>query len=706
MQESKIPCDYNERVYAGLLGKAIGVRLGAPLEIPPWNDASIRRFFGDISRYVRNYKNFAADDDTNGVIFFTRALADYGDGRVLVPEDVARTWLNYTSECRGMFWWGGYGVSTEHTAYLNLKSGVPAPACGSAAKNGTALAEQIGGQIFSDGWGLLCPGNPELAACYAATAASVSHDGNGICGARFVAACIAAAFGVADPVEIVETALKVISEKSEYAKVVRDVVQFHRASPADFRECLEFVKANYGYDRYPGMVHIIPNAAIVVLSLLYGGGDFSKSVTTAVMCGWDTDCNAGNVGTIMGVSAGLGGIDSMWREPINDVLIGSSVMGSCNIVDVPTLAGQFAAMGRRIAGEGGEQAQGALLFARPGLRFNFELPGSTHGFRVSNSNKCRIENTDEVGATGRRSLKVLLSGIEQGEADRVFHKPFYRRSDFDDERYQPSFSPQVVPGHTVRTRVMLDSMTDADVYVCCYARDTATGQFASSPPSRIPFGSWTELDWRIPSAFRSAVDELGLELVCPDGPMCAILYIDEFEVTGKADYTIDFGNESNEWDCVTQFTFNGGRWTCEPGTGEMCGISAGRSESFTGPNSMKDVIYEATITPEYGLSHNVNFRVQGSMRSYAVGLDGHDCVTLFKNDGEYRAIATTDFSWEHGKPYRFRVEAVGGTIRASINGKPALVWHDREQPYLHGCVGFSMLRPGHARFRDISIKEL
>ena len=61
---------------------------------------------------------------------------------------------------------------------------------------------------------------------------------------------------------------------------------------------------NFGYDRYPGEVHIIPNAGIVVMALLYGEGDFSRTIQIANMGGWDTDCNVGNVGAIMGVAAG------------------------------------------------------------------------------------------------------------------------------------------------------------------------------------------------------------------------------------------------------------------------------------------------------------------------------------------------------------------------------------------------------------------
>ncbi|MBW7462271.1 ADP-ribosylglycohydrolase family protein, partial [Paenibacillus sepulcri] len=98
-----------------------------------------------------------------------------------------------------------------------------------------------------------------------------------------------------------------------------------------------------------GECHIIPNAAVIVLSLLYGGGDFSRSINICNMCGWDTDCNVANVGTIMGVRNGLDGIDDSWRKPINDFLCCSSVIGTLNILDIPWCASYIASFGYKIA---------------------------------------------------------------------------------------------------------------------------------------------------------------------------------------------------------------------------------------------------------------------------------------------------------------------------------------------------------------------
>ena len=90
----------------------------------------------------------------------------------------------------------------------------------------------------------------------------------------------------------------------------------------------------------------------MILALLYGNGDFSDTIAIVTMCGWDTDCNGGNVATIIGVRNGLEGIDyDRWRKPVHDLLVCSSVMGSLNIMDIPYGALYIGKMAYELAGE-------------------------------------------------------------------------------------------------------------------------------------------------------------------------------------------------------------------------------------------------------------------------------------------------------------------------------------------------------------------
>ena len=162
-----LPGDYAERVYSGILGKLIGVYLGRPFE--GWTYDRILEKLGEIDYYVNDRVDWkppvvVTDDDVTGTFTFLRALPDYGNMLSLTPEQIGQSWLNYIIEERTILWWGGFANSTEHTAFLRLKSGIKASQSGSTALNGKIIAEQIGAQIFIDGWAMVAPGNPELGA--------------------------------------------------------------------------------------------------------------------------------------------------------------------------------------------------------------------------------------------------------------------------------------------------------------------------------------------------------------------------------------------------------------------------------------------------------------------------------------------------------------------------------------------------------------
>jgi ADP-ribosylglycohydrolase len=266
------PPAYAKRVYAGVLGKIIGVYLGRPFE--GWTHEQIIAKLGEIEYYVNdrhdvplhNHKLVVTDDDISGTFTFLRALSDYNNSLNLSPAQIGQTWLNYIIENRTILWWGGLGNSTEHTAFLRLKEGTSAPRSGSIALNGKVVAEQIGAQIFIDGWGLIAPGDPALAADLARRAASVSHDGEAIYGAQVIAALIAQAFIESNLDKLIDTAVTFIPADSIIYRLIEDVRTWHAHDPQDWYAARAKLAANYGYDKYGGNCHIIPNHGLVILS--------------------------------------------------------------------------------------------------------------------------------------------------------------------------------------------------------------------------------------------------------------------------------------------------------------------------------------------------------------------------------------------------------------------------------------------------------
>lgn len=692
-----------EKMYAGFLGMCAGIRLGAPVEPTCWTFERIKEVYGTIDHYTKSYKNFAADDDSNGPVFFIRALKDYAQNREMTAEDVGNAWLDFAREGIGMFWWGGDQVSTEHTAFLNLKKGMKAPESGSVAVNGEIMAEQIGGQIFIDTWGMLFPNDPEKAADYAEKAASVSHDQNGLYGARFMAACVSAAFSAETITEIIEKGMSVIPADSLYMNLIQEVLAFYHQEPHDFEKCRQFLEDNWGYDKYTGVCHIIPNAGICVLALLYGEGDLARTIEIATMCAWDTDCNAGNVGTILGVFNGLAGVPRKYREPINDFIVTSSVVGSLNMLDVPTFIKELAVMSFTYNQQEipdflqGEPKQGQI-------NFDFELAGSTHGFRTDNAFKTELQHTDNQGDNSQGSLEILLDRMVDTDASHIFYKPFYRRSDFSDERYKPTFAPQVLSGQVLEFSTMLTKWQGEDLVIQPYIRETYGKTRLYGEQVTVTTDTWETHRFVVPDLAGTFVDEIGFKLVT-NSPIAnrlfGRLYLDNFKVSGEAAYTIDFAKQAIEFLCVTPFSHNLGEWALE--NNKMLAKSSEGCSAYTGNYYAKDCVVATTLRPLAGESHMLHLQSKGIQRGYYLGFNGQGKVQLLNNHFGQHLIQEVPYEWELGKEYQITVEAKGSQLTLTIDGKQVLTATD--DTHSEGMFGYVSLTAGECEIGNFEIIE-
>ena len=709
---SRIPGDYLERVYAGWLAKIIGIRLGAAVE--GWDYERIAQLFGELTCYPAYYKNFAADDDSNGPLYFLRALEDKR-GETLMAQDVGEALLNYAPYEHGFFWWGGYGISTEHTAYLNLRRGIQAPRSGSAEMNTMTVAEQIGGQIFIDTWGLVAPGNPELAAELAAKAASVTHDRNGIYGGVFVACAISAAFVKNDIRDVIETALGFIPEDCEYTRAVRAVLHYHDNHPeSHWRDCFRYVHDYWGYDRYPGACHIIPNCAVMALAMAYGNGNFEDTLNICNMCGWDTDCNVGNVATIMGVLCGLEAIDTeKWIRPVNDLCIRSGVMGDMNITDIPYGASYIASLAYPLAGEDYPPEWKEWLTSRI-HDCHFEYPKSTHALYVRSEGPCNtahLFNTAEDAHTGKRSLRFFATRLQPEQQLFLYRKTYYWKEDFSDSRYDPVFSPILYPGQRVSGWVRVPDY-GSDTWGCAYVRDTRRDVTIYGEKVRLPHGGpWQEVTVDIPAMEGGLIDEAGFCLWTPDEKVKKgyqlVALVDDLHFDGLPDYSLDFRNEKTEvWSerhtDITQISRMKGRAELSGGLLHIACEDEG--EWYTGSSEWRDYTAEFEMIRDSGPYQDALVRVQGAIRSYAVGFDGEH-LRIRKNDNGYTTLAQVPCPAPTGEKIKITVTVKGNRIHARC-GDAAVEWEDRERPYLHGAVGVAVREGSRASVERIAVRGL
>ena len=149
--------------------------------------------------------------------------------------------------------------------------------------------------------------------------ASISHVKNGIYGEMFVAAMLAVAATTNRVEDIILGGLGEIPHTSRLYEDIMAVLQAYKSGVAQ-EECFAMIHRKYDEYTAHGWCHTIPNAMIVAAALLYGEGDFGRSICMAVETGFDTDCNGATVGSVLGMANGIESIAEEWQKPINDTL--------------------------------------------------------------------------------------------------------------------------------------------------------------------------------------------------------------------------------------------------------------------------------------------------------------------------------------------------------------------------------------------------
>jgi hypothetical protein len=343
-----------DRFLGAWLGRCAGCALGKPLEMGPfmWGAADnpgwknvhlwfeqagawpIRDFTPGVSPFGKtigleqlrsekshlgNIRFMESDDDIRYTVLGLALLE--AKGRQWTTWEMGKHWHNHlayiqvcTAETQAYL---NFAHVSSHSEFWN--DALPADWQQKLAWVRTyrnPYREWIGAQIRADGLAYAAAGDPELAAEFAWRDASLSHVKNGIYGEMYVAAMIAAAFVESDVEKIVEIGLSEIPATSRLYRDLRQAIAITRAS----RSQLELVETLWNAFNHYGCVHTNNNAALVTASLLFAGDDFEQAIATAVLGGWDTDCNGATVGSIMGAKLGAQAIPQKWSAPFNDTL--------------------------------------------------------------------------------------------------------------------------------------------------------------------------------------------------------------------------------------------------------------------------------------------------------------------------------------------------------------------------------------------------
>lgn len=182
-------------------------------------------------------------------------------------------------------------------------------------------ADDIDYQIEADFAGLMNPGMPNSASHISDKVGHIMCYGDGWYGGVYVGAMYSLAFISDDVRFVVKEALKTIPEESSFYKCISDVIKWHKKYPGDWKQTWFEIQKHYSEDIgcpegvfHPLNIDAKINAAYIVLGLLYGNGDFARTLEISTRAGQDSDCNPSSAGGILGTILGYDNIPEYWMK--------------------------------------------------------------------------------------------------------------------------------------------------------------------------------------------------------------------------------------------------------------------------------------------------------------------------------------------------------------------------------------------------------
>lgn len=715
----KLNVDYEERVYAGLLGQAIGAGVGrrylGTTRILP--ACQLGKVGYDLSERGDFSAHFAHESMT-GALTAVRVLDDFDFGSSFSCEHIAQTWLNYAIENRSVLWWDGSGTSAQHTAYLRFKKGAPLDLSGSLEINGVA-AEQSGSEPCATAWGMVCPNDVNRAADMAGRAARVSYSGEAVCAAQATAAFVSAAFFSGNAVDdIVCAAEFAVPRGSAVARLIADIRKSKTRGEA-WLHTRALILEKYGVSTF-GEGHAVPHFAGVVMALLFGEGDLLKSLTLAASAGWGSAANLSVIGCVLGVKDSLIGIDAcaVWRAAIDDCLfIPSADAGRC-VTDAATEALAISRMGR-------ELQHTSNSVPKKGARYHFELPGSTQGFAARLSSESpgltMLRNVAEHTRSGKRALALVFAGVHANcNAQIAVAVSPMREKDAEDHAACVTGSPTLYPGQTIRAYVEANVANKEQAGVRPFIRyfgENDELQTLRGPEKWLLPDARHEFQWTLPPATEPLnsggaesvllgrpIAEMGLEIFS-EKEVEGVIYLDYVTWDGapRAELGPPVGN-GTAW----QHAWVNAATHCEFGIGYSAlriDQESGTGLLIQGTRDWRDYAAQARVTPRTARCAGIAIRVQGMQRYYALLLCPENKLRLVKQYYGATVLADADFTWAFGETIELSLAAEGKRLTASANGQEMFSVEDSTQTLdggafalvvEEGCVDSSAVRIGPA----------
>ena len=398
---------------------------------------------------------------------------------------------------------------------------------------------------------------------------------------------------------------------------------------------------------------MVPNHAIIIHALLHGEGDFQRSLMIANTCGWDTDCNSGNVGAIVGVQLGLAAIDAGpdWRGPVADRILIPTADGGRTVSDAVRETEAIVTTAKRLRGE-------EAVPPKDGARFHFSYPGSLQGFDGP------VENYE-----GKLRLR------SEGTA-RTLTRTWITPEDKKIAGYGLYASPTIYSGQVVRASVVADRPVVARLVVEIY--DSADQlQSVLGPSVSLDADVADTLEWTLPDFEGYPIARVGIEV---DGS--GVVDLDWLRWDGAPQVRFirtaggkafrqawtDAVEEYHEWAPAFRLVQNEGVGLISAGTREWT-----------------DYAVSASLSLALGDRFGLVARYQGLRRYYGLVLSGDGRLQLVRVFNDEFVLDERDVAVELNREYLFELRVAGSDIVGVLDGE--VVLRATDEAFANGGIG-------------------
>lgn len=362
---------YQDAVYASWIGQIVGNTYGLCYEFQfidnPGPDSFPYGYTWTLD-LLKEHKGAFSDDDTDIEYMYLTQMEKHG----ITPTyyQLAEAWKSHV---KTNVW------CANRMAVTLMRAGHYPPVTGAVGYNTQWC--QIDPQLVNEIWAITAPGMIEYAVEKSRFAAHITSDSFGIEPTLHYAAMYSAAFFEKDIPKLIDIGTAALPSDARFAKIVEHVKRLYTQYPKDWKTARRIIKENYlvsaDYNKHAWPpIDANLNGAYGIMALLYGQGDFQRTLDYCCAFGMDADNQAATMCGLLGIVNGLEGIPKElmfplegvnWEKPFNDSykMVTREGLADAKLSD---MAARIALQGEKVILD-----QGGELVERGGVKY-YKIP--------------------------------------------------------------------------------------------------------------------------------------------------------------------------------------------------------------------------------------------------------------------------------------------------------------------------------------------